>query len=78
MNRLKRLASLSKHPLYRRTWDKLPERQRRWLTDYVTEHADESRSDFEFTVNRLWLDQPKPLNHVAMIELLLASNTPEK
>jgi hypothetical protein len=76
MSKNKALEKLSTHAHYGKLYFKLAEKDRAEIVAFALINFDLSKDDFEFKVNRLYLDvEAKPKNYTKIMELLSAFNT---
>jgi hypothetical protein len=68
--------SLQNHPWLKKSWGKLKIAERDFARQFLNDHANLDRGQFEFKVNRMFLDQPiKPKNWTIISELLSNANS---
>jgi hypothetical protein len=76
MTRLEKFESLQNHPWLKKSWGKLKTVEREIARQFLNENAQLDRGQFEFKVNRMFLDQPnKPKNWTIILELLANANS---
>jgi len=62
---------LSKHAWFKRVWKKLNDTDIEFSLNWIREHDHLNKSEFEFAVNRMFLDaKDKPKRWVEISELL--------
>ena len=76
--RLKRLNELYSHPMYGPTLKKLEGSELDMIHRFIVENHELPHLDFEYKMNRMFLDKEKPKNFAAMCDVLIAVNTPER
>lgn len=72
--RLTKFKNLTNHPHYSRLMNRLNLQDMELITRFITSNGDIDKSTFEFRLNRLFLDKPKPKNWSLILEFLMISN----
>lgn len=70
----KRFCEYSTHPWLKRVVAKLSAADRATALHFVYANGDMDKGRFEFAINRMFLDKPKPKNWTAILELLTCAN----
>lgn len=71
-DRLDRLKKLSDHAWYKKVLVRLSEAEFDQVVEIIEDHGDEDKDRFTHTINRLWLDGPKPKHFGQMLDVLMA------
>lgn len=78
MTRLEKFRNLGKHPWFQRLISRLTRKEVLLAEGFLIENEALNRNDFDFKMNRLFLDKEKPRNWAIILELLMISNTEAK
>ena len=74
-NRISKLDYIKSHPHHRKTFDKLNQNEIMILTRFIQENDTLHLNEFEFKLNRFFLDQDKPKHWGHILEILSIINT---
>lgn len=74
MNRAEAFQSLKSDSWFSRVFAKTKASDRELCLKFIEENDGLDRADFEFQVNRMFLDKEKPKNWTLIVELLATSN----
>ena len=75
MKRLDKFKSLESHPWLKKSYAKLAQNERDMAENFILNHNNLDKGEFEFAVNRMFLDRPKPKNWTIILEMLANSNS---
>lgn len=76
MNRTESLEITFKHPFLKKGFIKLKKEEIDFCYDFITKNSDTNPDEFEYRLNRFFLDiELKPKNWKIILELLSCSNT---
>jgi hypothetical protein len=75
MDRMVAFENLKEHPWLGRAWGKLSQEELSIARRFIREHSQADRAEFEFALNRLFLDLPKPKHHNLILDLLCNANS---
>jgi len=78
MNRLDALLERSSRYPYVAKFNRLTEKEYELMVMFIHENDSLPHIDYEYAVNRMFLDREKPKNWTIIQELLTASNTAAK
>ena len=73
-SRLESFHKLQFHPWLKRSYEKLVPAEVQIIEDFIREHDQLSRADFELKVNRMFIDKPRPKHWKQIMELLTIAN----
>lgn len=74
-NRLVIFGELRTHPWYGKFFQKLGVLNIADAQEFIIENLEDSVEDFEYKLNRLFLDREKPKEYTRILELLSATNS---
>lgn len=74
MNRLKNFENLKTHPWLSRIYNKLSTSEIDFAVNFIKTNDALSKSEFEFKVNRVFINKEKPKRWKEISELLVCSN----
>jgi hypothetical protein len=78
MTRLQKFNNLGNHPWFQKLTRRLTSKERLLAEAFISENEALGRAQFEFKLNRLFLDKEKPKNWAIILELLMISNMEDK
>ena len=69
------IISMEKHPIYSKLFKRLKNDEFKMIENFIEENNSKNKGDFEYKINRLFLDKEKPKNWAIILELLSIYNT---
>lgn len=75
LNRMEKFLKLETDPWFSRVWKKLKKSELQIAIDFINENNDLDIGDFEYKLNRFFLDRDKPRRYLEILELIMISNT---
>jgi hypothetical protein len=75
MERLKIFEAYASHPWLYRSYKRLTPAERDLAHDFIRRNDHLAKGPFEFAVNRMFLDKPKPKHCNEILELLTCANS---
>jgi hypothetical protein len=72
--RLEAFKALKNHAWLRNVYEKLTGGELELCLAFIEVHGDLSKGEFEYAVNRMFLDRPKTKNYTCVLELLTCAN----
>lgn len=74
MDRATKLEQLKTHAWFGRVFKRLSKSELELARSFLQSHDDLAKAEFEFAVNRMFLDKPKPKHWVEILDLLANAN----
>lgn len=75
MTRVEIFNKLAQHPWLGRVYDRLTMREREIAVTFIHEHDHLAKGEFEYAVNRMFLDRERPRRYKEILELLTCANS---
>lgn len=75
MNRLVKFEALKDHAWHGRSFAKLTAQELSLAREFIASNSTLGKGDFEYAVNRMFLDKQKPKNFMHILELLTCANS---
>lgn len=75
MNRLTSFDKLSAHPWLHKAYNKLSSNERQMAREFIVRNDGLAKGAFEFAINRMFIDKPKPKHFAIILELLTCANS---
>jgi len=75
MDRLEQFKSFSLHPMFRKIFTRLTPVEEMMAEKFIVDNESLNKANFEYAVNRMFLDRPKTKHWKEIMELLICSNS---
>lgn len=75
MTRLEYFHEFKNHPWFGRLYKRLSERDMEIAVDFILKNDHLPIGEFEFAINRMFLDKEKPKQYKIILELLTCANS---
>lgn len=75
MDRLERFKSFSLHPMLKKIFTRLTPVEEIICEKFIVDNESLNKANFEYAVNRMFLDRPKTKHWKEIVELLTCSNS---
>lgn len=75
MDRLERFKSFSLHPMFKKIFTRLAPNEEMMAEKFIVDNESLDKANFEYAVNRMFLDRPKTKHWKEIVELLTCSNS---
>jgi|JI10StandDraft_1071094.scaffolds.fasta_scaffold481556_3 hypothetical protein len=75
MDRLERFKSFSLHPMFKKIFTRLTPFEEMMAEKFIVDNESLNKDNFEYAVNRMFLDRAKTRHWKEIVELLTCSNS---
>lgn len=74
-DRIHNFEALSNHPWLGRVYSRLSDSDLRLAREFMEANGDLAKGDFEFAINRMFMDRERPKRYKEILELLCCANS---